>query len=169
VCTVFIRFKRLGEIILRYDNCRVSLSLVDLACQIKKHAPEGRGLRCKRRARLLALCASAGNHTRCTCAAEPLGYGRRIRNGACAFTSWIPSWILWSGPAQMNPRRRHCQGCVSIRVPESFCHFHVVGSRTAWCLTYFSDEISTYSDRHLRISDRAGASVRSRSRVVAVT
>ena len=43
------------------------------------HAPEGRGPRCRRRAQSLVPCAIAGNHTRCTCAAEPLVYRNMTR------------------------------------------------------------------------------------------
>ena len=101
-------------------------------------------------------------------ALAPRGHWRRIRNGACASSRVHElDTVVRAGPDEPTPPPL---GCVSIRVsPKSFCHFHVVGSRTAWCLTYFSDETSAYFDRHLRISDRTGARVRSCSRVVAVT
>jgi hypothetical protein len=71
-CTVFIRLIRLVEIILRCYDSRESLSQVGYAQRrMWRHIPEGRDPRCRRRARLLAPCAIAGNHTRYICAGEP--------------------------------------------------------------------------------------------------
>lgn len=134
-----------------------------------RHAPEGRGLHCRRRALSPAPCAIAGNRTRCTCAVGPLGYRsdeRRIRDGACAGLRWF---TMLFRPARIQPddhaaaTSRVTLGVTCIPYLHPFSRFHVIVSQyQAHGLVpeVFSDEISVYFVPHLLISDWTGACVR---------
>ena len=141
------------------------------------HAPEGRGPRCRRRAQSLALCAIAENHTRCTCAAEPLVYRTepeqrqmkyfRTPYPKSRYLTLSHTWIR----ATLGPRCRHGRCAVKPTPPGLDLFFLSTSTpssyfgieRTVGVPGACSDETSAFVLRHLGTSDRIRPCVRGRS------